>query len=74
MNGDMIQALVRAVMNIVAGMLVAKGVGDASTWEQATGAVVTLAAVWWSFSHQKTMKATATAAGEASVPVVLKDK
>lgn len=50
MNWDTIQQFIRIVMQVVAGMLVSKGIITAELGVTLTGAVVSLGSVaWWAF-------------------------
>lgn len=55
----MLQALVRLLMNAIAGALMAKGIGDSSTWETISAGVLAAAALGWSSWHQRSMKSVA---------------
>lgn len=59
MTLDILQSIVRAVLNALGGTVIAKGYADSSTWEAVTGGAVMLAAVLWSAWHQSTMKTSA---------------
>lgn len=68
MTFDMIQSIVRAVLNATGGIFMAKGIGDAHLWEAVTGGSIAVAALVWSAIHQKQMKATATDAATGANP------
>ena len=54
MNIDFINSLVRAGMQALAGILVAKGIADASVTEPLIGVGLSIAGLVWSyFTHQK---------------------
>lgn len=55
MNLDLIQAVVRALMNAVGGVVITKGWADSSLWEAVAGGAVALTAIAWSWFHQRSM-------------------
>lgn len=59
MNADIIQSVARAVLNVVAGILVAKGIATESAAEQLVGALATVSTLVWSMYHQNQLKNTA---------------
>lgn len=48
MNGEQFGGIIRAVVSAIGGYLVGKGIVDADTATQITGAVVTIATAIWS--------------------------
>ena len=55
MNENFVQSMARAVLQMVAGYLVAKGAIDASGAEAAVGGLVSIVgAVWSWFTHKDT--------------------
>jgi len=57
MDWNAIQVIVRALLQGVAGVLVAKGVVDAAGSETLIGAVLSIGSVVWSMSHKKKIAA-----------------
>ena len=57
MNWDNLQVIVRAVLQGVAGILVSKGVVDASGAEGLVGGLISIASVVWSLFHKSQIKA-----------------
>lgn len=54
MNLDQTLSLVRAVLNVAGGVVVAKGYADNSQWTEIAGGTLTLVAVVWAFFKHKT--------------------
>lgn len=50
---DTAQTLIRSVLKVGAGMLVAKGLADQSTAEAITGGVIAIIGVIWGVLHKK---------------------
>lgn len=53
MTGEQIGGIVRAVVAVASGYLIAKGVGDAALWQTISGAVASVAVAWWSWKTNK---------------------
>jgi hypothetical protein len=54
MNWDTVQQLLRIILQVVAGMLVSKGIITAEMGVTATGAILSLGGVaWWAFWQRK---------------------
>ena len=73
MNKDLLQSIVRSVLNLLAGFLVAHGVLKADSLtsqapELIAGAVATALSVVWSKRHQTAMKV------EAGTTIITKDQ
>jgi membrane protein DedA with SNARE-associated domain len=49
MNAESIGALVRTVLQLVAGFAIAKGIGDQELWLTITAATVSIVSGAWSF-------------------------
>lgn len=54
MNLDQVLSLVRAVLNVAGGTIIAKGYADSSNWEAIAGGVLAVVAVVWAFLHHQT--------------------
>jgi hypothetical protein len=57
--------LVRLLLQVIGGALVARGIGDAATVEAAIGAAVILAGFFWSRTARRQLTAGADAAAKA---------
>lgn len=53
MNDDQTISVIRGILKIASGMLIARGVGDSALWEAITGGVIAIATLWWGYSHKK---------------------
>ena len=62
MNIDTIQTIVRSVLKVGGGALVANGVAEAADWEAVVGGVVALIGIIWGVYHRKSQGAKANAA------------
>lgn len=49
MTGEQIGAVVRTILQFVAGYAVAKGIGDADMWVAVTAGAAAIASAVWSF-------------------------
>lgn len=54
MNKDQILSIARSVLKLAAGALVAKGIGDGTTWDLIIAGVLAAGGLGWSyFDHKK---------------------
>lgn len=53
MNWDIIQTLLRSVLKVAGGALIAKGFTDDAGVEALTGAIITIGGVIWGYYHRK---------------------
>jgi len=70
MNIDTIQTIVRSVLKVGGGALVANGVAEAADWEAVVGGVVALIGIIWGVYHRKSKPAVNANANEMLPPLV----
>lgn len=59
MTSEQFGAMLRTVIQLVAGVAIAKGIGDANLWMAITAGVVSVGSGLWSFFWIKSATATA---------------
>jgi hypothetical protein len=66
MERDDALMLLRLAMQVLAGILIARGMGDAALWEAVTGLVVMAGGVAWSAKSRRKLRAQALS-GQAAL-------